>query len=353
MNSGATRAQQTMRNAILMKAVVCAQPGEIGVQEWPVPEASEGIAIIKVQRVGLCGTDFHIYGGKHPYLEYPRIMGHELSGQVASAPADSEFQKGDPVIVNPYLPCQKCIACRHGKPNCCVDITVLGVHDHGGMCEYLAVPELALYPAGNLTPDQGAMVEFLSVGAHSVQRGNVSKGHRVLVVGIGPIGLGTALISRLEGADVTVMDANASRVEKAREEFGFDKAVSLSENLRQKLAAFTDNEFFDVVIDATGNAKAMEAGFDYVAHGGTYVLVSVVKDRITFSDPEFHKREMSLVGSRNATREDFEYVIARIESGDLPTDKLHTHSCSLAELPEQLPKWSVNPDDVIKAIAEI
>jgi 2-desacetyl-2-hydroxyethyl bacteriochlorophyllide A dehydrogenase len=353
MNSAAGGARENRRNAILMKAVVCAQPGEIGVQEWPVPEASEGIAIIKVQRVGLCGTDFHIYDGKHPYLEYPRIMGHELSGEVASTPAGSRFNAGDRVIVNPYLPCQKCVACRQGKPNCCVEISVLGVHDHGGMCEYLAVPEPALYPAGNLTPDQGAMVEFLSVGAHSVRRGNISSGDRVLVVGIGPIGLGTALISRLEGADVTVMDANSSRVEKAREKFGFDKAVSLSANIRQELAAFTDNEFFDVVIDATGNAKAVEAGFDYVAHGGTYVLVSVVKDTISFSDPEFHKREMSLVGSRNATREDFECVIARIESGDLPTEKLHTHSCGLAELPEQLPKWSANPDDVIKAIAEI
>jgi 2-desacetyl-2-hydroxyethyl bacteriochlorophyllide A dehydrogenase len=336
-----------------MKAVVCAQPGELGVQDWPLPEASEGMVIIKVQRVGLCGTDFHIYGGRQPYLEYPRIMGHELSGTVATADEGSGFKPGDPVIVNPYLPCQKCVACRQGKPNCCVDITVLGVHDHGGMCEYLAVPEVALYPAGSLTLDQGAMVEFLSVGAHGVRRGNVSAGQRVLVVGIGPIGLGAALVARLEGADVTVMDTNASRVEKAGETFGFDKAVQLSPVLRDQLAAYTHNEFYDVVIDATGNARAMEAGFDYVAHGGTYVLLSVVKDTISFSDPEFHKREMSLVGSRNATREDFEYVISKIESGDLPTEKLHTHSCDLIDLPEQLPKWGANPDEVIKAIAEV
>jgi 2-desacetyl-2-hydroxyethyl bacteriochlorophyllide A dehydrogenase len=272
---------------------------------------------------------------------------------VASAPPDSKFKKGDAVIVNPYIPCQNCVACRQGKPNCCVDIKVLGVHDHGGMCEYLVVPELALYPAGNLTPDQGAMVEFLSVGAHAVRRGNVSQGQRVLVVGIGPIGLGVALISRLEGAEVTVLDANASRIEKTRSQFGFERAVQLSETTRSELSALTDGEFYDVVIDATGNARAIEAGFEYVAHGGTYVLVSVVKDTISFADPEFHKREMSLIGSRNATREDFEYVISRIESGELPTDKLHTHSCSLTDLPQQLPRWSENPDEVIKAIAEV
>jgi 2-desacetyl-2-hydroxyethyl bacteriochlorophyllide A dehydrogenase len=249
--------------------------------------------------------------------------------------------------------CQSCVACRQGKPNCCVNISVLGVHDHGGMCEFIVVPELALYPAGNLTPDQGAMVEFLSVGAHAVKRGNVESGQRVLVVGVGPIGLGVALISRLEGAEVTVVDANNARVDKARDQFDFDRAVYLSESTRDELAALTDGEFFDVVFDATGNAKAIEAGFDLVAHGGNYVLVSVVKDDITFADPDFHKREMTLIGSRNAKREDFEYVIARIESGDLPTDKLHTHSCSLTELPQQLPAWSESPDEVIKAIAKI
>jgi 2-desacetyl-2-hydroxyethyl bacteriochlorophyllide A dehydrogenase len=337
-----------------MKAVVCTKPGEIGIQDVPAPgNVEEGMVMLKVQRVGLCGTDFHIYGGKHPFLQYPRIMGHELSGEVAAIHESSRFAKGDAVIVNPYLPCGECVACRRGKFNCCASISVLGVHDHGGMCEFMLVPELALYPAGSLTPDQGAMVELLAVGAHAVRRAAVKAGQRVLVVGIGPIGLGTALISRLEGAHVTVMDMNQARVAKARDEFGFSRAVIVGAEAKERLAGYTDGEFFDVVIDATGNAKAIEAGFELVAHGGAYVLVSVVKDEITFSDPEFHKREMTLLGSRNATREDFEYVIARIERGELPTDKLHTHSCSLGELPELLPEWSQSPDQVIKAIAEI
>ena len=215
----------------------------------------------------------------------------------------------------------------------------------------MVVPELALYPAGSLTPDQGAMVEFLAVGAHAVRRAAIEDGQRVLVVGVGPIGLGAALIARLEGAEVAVLDSNEARVAKAREDFGFAQAVVLSAAAKGELADFTNGEFFDAVIDATGNAKAIEAGFELVAHGGAYVLVSVVKENITFSDPEFHKREMSLLGSRNATREDFEYVIARIENGELPTDKLHTHSCDLGELPARLPEWSASPDQVIKAIA--
>lgn len=309
--------------------------------------------MLKVQRVGLCGTDYHIYGGKHPYLEYPRIMGHELSGEVAAVHEGSHFARGDAVIVNPYLPCGECVACRRGKFNCCASISVLGVHDHGGMCEFMLVPEAALYPAGSLTPDQGAMVEFLAVGAHGVRRAAVEAGQRVLVVGIGPIGLGAALIARLEGAEVAVLDANEARVRKARDEFGFTQAAVVGPDAKEALASFTNGEFFDVVIDATGNAMAIEAGFELVAHGGAYVLVSVVKENITFSDPEFHKREMTLLGSRNATREDFEYVIARIDNGELPTDKLHTHSCELGELPTRLPEWSASPDQVIKAIARV
>jgi len=336
-----------------MRAVICDQPGEIELVDWPIPDAGDGLVLLKVQRVGLCGTDFHIYRGNQPFLAYPRIMGHELSGEVASACAGSQFETGDRVIVNPYISCQTCVACRQGKSNCCVNISVLGVHDHGGMCEFLAVPEHALYPAGNLTLDQGAMVEFLSVGAHAVRRGIVSVGQRVLVAGVGPIGLGTALNARLEGADVTVLDANVSRINKASSVFGFGQAIHLSQNTRDELSVITDDEFFDVVFDATGNVNAIEAGFDFVAHGGTYVLISIVEDSISFADPEFHKREMSLVSSRNATREDFENVIAKIENGELPTDELHTHSCSLAELPQQLPLWSKMADDVIKAIAKI
>ena len=175
----------------------------------------------------------------------------------------------------------------------------------------------------------------------------------MLVVGVGPIGLGTALIARLEGAEVTVVDASVARVDKARDLFGFDNAFRTSDQLAGQLSDLTDGEFYDAVFDATGNAQAIEAGFHFVAHGGRYVLVSVVKHDITFSDPEFHKREMSLFGSRNATRQDFAYVVRNIENGNIPTEKLHTHSCTLEQLPEQIPKWIANQDEVIKAIAEI
>ena len=336
-----------------MKAVLCVEPGRLEVKDWPEPEVGEGEVLVRISRIGLCGTDYHIYSGNQPFLEYPRIMGHELSGNVVNPPSGSGFDDGDLVIINPYFACGKCVACRKDKPNCCTDISVMGVHDHGGMCEYVSVPQSAIYPAGNLSPDQAAMVEFLSIGAHAVRRGRVQAKDRVLVVGMGPIGLGAALIARIAGASVTVMDANRARVNKARDVFGFEQAVCVGDDVADYLSSVTDGEFFDLVYDATGNAKAMEAGFRYVAHGGTYVLVSVVKDDITFADPEFHKREMSLVGSRNATRQDFEHVITNIESGAIDTSLLHTHQCELTELSSKLPQWMNEPDQVIKAIAVV
>lgn len=336
-----------------MKAVICNKPGTLSLTDYQDPVPGPGEALVKVERIGVCGTDLHIYEGMQPFVEYPRIMGHELSATIARSPENGVHQAGTPVVVNPYIPCGQCIACRKGKPNCCVHINVLGVHRHGGMCEFLALPESALIPARSLTLDQAAMVECLAIGAHAVRRGETRPMDKVLIAGLGPIGLGAALFARLSGAEVTVMDKNPARLDKAKNIFGFGNAVVVSENTAEALAGLTAGDFYDVVFDATGSRKAIEEGFSYVAHGGSYVLISVVKGDITFSDAEFHKREMRLIGSRNATMEDFNHVIRQIEAGNIPTDDLHTHSCRLDELPEELGKWIANPDDVIKAIAKV
>ncbi|WP_316251207.1 zinc-binding alcohol dehydrogenase family protein [Sphingomonas sp. JC676] len=309
--------------------------------------------LIRIRRIGLCGTDYHIFAGDQPFLSYPRVMGHELAGEVAEVDLGSAFAPGDLVTVNPYLACGTCIACRKGKPNCCVSIQVLGVHTDGGMCEYLAVPERAVIAAGALTADQAAMVEFLSVGAHAVRRGEVQAGDRVLVVGAGPIGVAVALFAALDGATVTLADTSRQRLDYARDAMGIADIVPVDQEFEAALAARTDGEFFDLVFDATGNSRAMEKGFAYVAHGGSYVLVSVVKQDITFADPEFHKREMRLIGSRNATNADFRAVIAAIEQGRIPTGAIMTHAFPLAEAPDQIPNLINDQGSVLKAIVTL
>lgn len=192
------------------------------------PGASKpGEVRLGISHVGICGTDYHIFEGKHAFLQYPRVPGHEISAGIAEAPAGSSLQPGDLVIVNPYLACATCIACRRGKPNCCTSIQVLGVHADGAMCDEIVVPETNVYPADGLTAEQAATVEFLAIGAHAVRRaGPAPEAARALVVGAGPIGLGTALFARIAGFAGTLADVSTERLAVGRDRFGFDRRSS-------------------------------------------------------------------------------------------------------------------------------
>jgi 2-desacetyl-2-hydroxyethyl bacteriochlorophyllide A dehydrogenase len=336
-----------------MKTIVCVEPGRLEAVERQNPATlPDGWVRLAVSHVGICGTDYHIFEGKHPFLEYPRVMGHEVSATVVD-PGTSAFAVGAPVVVNPYLSCGACVACRQGKPNCCMAIRVLGVHTDGAFCEEIVLPADNLYPAEGLSLEAAATVEFLAIGAHAVRRSPAPIGSRALVIGAGPIGLGTALFSRIAGHAVTLMDTSAERLAMAAERFGFASGILAGDAAAAAVSTATGDDGFDVVFDATGYAKSMEAAFAYVAHGGALVLVSVVKEEIRFSDPEFHKREMTLVGSRNATRADFEHVMASIRAGQVPVEALVTHRTTLDRVPVDLARWATEKSGLIKAIVRV
>lgn len=333
-----------------MRAILCSEPFALDLIERAEPQRSEGQVLVRIRRVGLCGTDYHIFAGNQPFLSYPRVMGHELSGVILAVGDQSALRVGQTVTINPYLACGTCVACRRGKPNCCMRIAVLGVHADGGMQDVIAVPESAVIDAEGLTLDQAAMVEFLAIGAHAVARAALRADDRVLVVGAGPIGIAAALFAKSDGARVTIIDTRAARLAYAREVLGFADVLLADADAPQVLADQTAGEYFDAVFDATGNIHAMRAGLKYVAHGGTYVLISVVSDDLQFPDPEFHKRETTLLASRNALSADFERVIAAIRDGSIPTAALHTHSLDAPELPTRLPELIAEADHVLKAI---
>ena len=336
----------------LVDALVCSEPGRLQIVQRPTPPSNPGHALVRPRRVGICGTDYHIFEGKHPFLKYPRVMGHELAVEVVEAPAGSGFSSGEICVVNPYLSCGRCIACLAGKPNCCVNISVLGVHQDGGLVGMLSVPAGNLIRAQGLTADECAAVEFLSIGAHAVRRGAVTGRDRVLVVGAGPIGLGVALFARLSGGSVAIFDREAERAAAAQSLAGVI-AVPAGSDASEAVSAFTHGDGFDVVFDATGNEAAMEKGFEFVAHGGRYALVSVVRGPITFMDPDFHRKEMTLLGSRNATSEDFARVITAIRNGEVPISRLITHRTSLADAVCNIPVWATQKTGLIKALIEI
>ncbi|HTJ56452.1 MAG TPA: zinc-binding alcohol dehydrogenase family protein [Devosiaceae bacterium] len=333
-----------------MRAVLCAAPGELALIDATPPALQPGWVRVGIRHIGICGTDYHIFEGSHPFLEYPRIMGHELSGVVLDANGSTTLAAGDPVVINPYLPCYHCPACLEGKTNCCETLKVIGVHADGGMAEKITMPEANLYPAEGISLRDAAMVEFLSIGAHAVRRTELRPGARVLVVGGGPIGLGVAFFARIAGGEVTLLDAAPDKVESARA-LGF--AAAGLDDLEGDDFKARKGTGFDAVFDSTGSIKAMNQSLFHVRSGGAYTLVGVIKGDLVWPDQEIHRRELTIRGSRNATKADFEHVMASIRSGLVPTDKLATHATTLERVPLDLPVWTHQRTGLIKAIITV
>ena len=335
-----------------MRAILCEQPGTLRLIERPRPVPGQDEVVVKIRRMGVCGTDLHIFQGTHPFLEYPRVMGHELAGEIAAVGAGVDLVEGTPVYVMPYLTCGQCSACRQGKTNCCTTLQCLGVHCDGGMCDYLALPADRVFPTDGLQLDQAALVEFLAIGAHAARRAEIRGGERTLVVGAGPIGIATALFAKARGAMVTFLDPRSDRLAFCHDVLALGDGLPADADAAERLRDLTGGDLFDLVFDATGNTAAMEQSFGWVAHGGTLVLVGVVRTDIRFSDPDFHKRELTLKGSRNATIEDFREVLGAIRSGHAQAERLITHRGGLEETPARFPEWIRPETGVVKAMIE-
>ena len=321
--------------------------------EREMPRSSNENTILRIQRIGICGTDLHAFEGTQPYFQYPRILGHELAALIEESGAD-DFQKGEPVTIVPYFHCGECIACRNGKTNCCASLKVCGVHIDGGMAEYLSVPSSLILRSEGLNLDELALVEPLAIGAHAAKRASVSSGEFVLVIGAGPIGIGTMEFIGIAGGRVITMDVNEDRLNVCKENFGIDYIVNAAnDDVTEQLKEITSGDMPTVVIDATGNLGAINKGFQYLSHGGRYVLVGLQKESISFSHPEFHKREAVLMSSRNATREDFSYVIDCIKSGLIHPSKYITHRLAFDEVKDCFSELLDPAKRVIKAMVQL
>lgn len=336
-----------------MKALVCVEPHKFEYRDVTDPVVSKDQVILKIRRVGICGTDLHAFEGTQPFFNYPRILGHELAGEVIEGKDLNGCRPGDLTTFIPYFNCGRCIACRTGNPNCCVQMQVCGVHVDGGMTEYLSVPSYSLLPACGMEADELALVEPLAIGAHGVRRAGVKQGEYVLVIGAGPIGLGTMEFARLAGGKVIAMDVNAQRLTFCKQQLGVEHIVNALEQPMEALKEITDGDMPTVVIDATGSGKAIMNGFQYMAHSGRYVLVGLQLGDITFSHPEFHKREGTLMSSRNATRQDFDLVIDSLKSGDIKATTFITHRTDFNSVGSEFASWLDPASGVIKAMIEM
>lgn len=330
-----------------MESIVCQEPGTLKIITQPIPKRKPGHALLKIIQVGVCGTDLHAYQGNQPFFSYPRILGHELVGEIVEVDAESSLNTGDQVAIMPYLSCGDCIACRNQKPNCCVTIQVLGVHTDGGMQSLVVLPENQLILVNHLTVDEAMIIEPLAIGAHAIRRAEIKKEDLVLVVGAGPIGMGIIRWAKVQGATVIVIDRDTHRLTLAQSEMGADYILKAGENTLDFVQSITHNQGVSVVFDATGNKAAMESGIDYMAHSGKYVLVGLYKGDLQFYHPKIHAKEASILCSRNATIDDFHQVIAWMPH--FPTSRYITHSCSFADFPVQILDWIQPGNGVVKA----
>ena len=312
-------------------------------------------ALLKVHRVGICGTDLHAYAGKQPFFSYPRILGHELGVEVVETGTDVKNVKvGDRCSVEPYRYNPEDQAVLQGKPNCAEHMSVLGVHEDGGMREYFKFPAKFLHPSEQLSYEQLALVEPLGIGCHAVNRASISSGDRVLVIGSGPIGLGTLQFALDANAEVAIMEIDEGRMEFCRQSFDLAGGINpLEEDAIEQLRSLFDGNLPSVVLDATGNKQSMENAFDLVAHGGTLVYIGLFQGEVTFHDPGFHKKELTLMASRNALAADFKQIIRAVEEGRIDTEPWITHRSTFENMVDEFDRWLEPGSGVIKAMIEL
>ncbi len=319
-----------------MQQLVLASPGHFVERDVEPPSNTTDEALVRIARVGVCGSDFHAFAGHHPAYIYPRVLGHELSGIVIKASTNSfGIKEGDKCAVDPYLNCGMCGMCLAGRTNCCDRLEVIGVHRDGGMQELLPVPFRLLHSSKSLSLDELALVETLGIGAHAVERSQAKPGDRALIVGAGPIGLGTALFARAAGCSVIVAEQNESRRFFAAQ-YGW------------KVVPKAAGSLADLVFDATGNPKVMAESLHSVAPGGKLIFVGLTSDPVSLDDSLFHKREMTLLASRNSAHQ-FPRIIQMLETGEIDIKGWISDRLALSDLSTQFAGLPKRPH-LIKAV---
>ncbi|WP_258104068.1 zinc-binding alcohol dehydrogenase family protein [Marinoscillum sp. MHG1-6] len=337
-----------------MKYIVCEEPDRFELKTKEAPAFSEGNALLKVKRVGICGTDLHAFKGNQPFFSYPRILGHELATEVVEVGENHQgISVGDRVVIMPYINCQECDACKAGKSNCCENIKVFGVHTDGGMQEVISLPTRLLLKANDLTFEEIAIVEPLAIGAHALRRADIKSRDVVVVMGCGPIGIGIIQLAKYLGAEVIAIDINDHRLKMVKEQFGADHIVNALEDPVEKVKEITNGRLANSVFDATGSKRAIEGGTDYMRHGGNYVLVGLFKGDLTFTHPKIHAKETTLMCSRNATLYDFEFVMKVLSEGEFNTEAYITSKVPFETILTGFDAWTSPESKEIKVVTTL
>jgi len=337
-----------------MKAVVIHKPGELSVKEVATPSPGTGEVLLKMQYVGFCGSDLSTYLGKNPMVNYPRIPGHEISGIISERGPEvpDEYKPGEAVTVVPYTSCGNCPSCRRGRTYACRVNQTLGVQREGAMQEYITVPWQKILLAPNLNELELAMVEPLTVGFHAIERGRVEEPDVVMVLGCGMIGAGAIAGAAGRGARVIAVDIDDHKLELAAK-LGAQYTINSSQkDLHEELEGLTGGDGPDVVIEAAGNPLTYRAAVDEVAFTGRVVCIGYAGAEVSFATKLFVQKEIDIMGSRNATPEDFKAVISYLEQGTFPLDDMITHKVKAEDAALAVKEWAGDPGKVMKILLD-
>lgn len=334
-----------------MKALSIAKPDSCSIVDIPAPAApGEGEVLLKVKRIGYCGSDLNTFRGLNPMVTYPRVPGHEIAATIAAiGPAVPEHWKtGAPVLVSPYTSCGKCAACKAGRFNTCRSNQTLGVQRDGALAEFILAPHQKLFTSDTLSLAEMALVEPLTVGFHAVARGEVSPTDTVAIFGCGAIGLGAIAGAAARNARVVAIDIDDEKLALARRCGATDTVNTRHENLHERLQALTDGEGPHVMIEAVGLPATFRSCVEEVCYAGRVVYIGYAKAPVEYETKHFVMKELDIRGSRNATPDDFRAVIAHLEQGRFPTHAVITQTVPLDEAPAALAAWSADPSKITK-----
>jgi 2-desacetyl-2-hydroxyethyl bacteriochlorophyllide A dehydrogenase len=331
-----------------MKTAILEQPGRFTLTETERPGApGPGEALVRVTVVGICGTDLHAFEGTQPFFTYPRILGHELAVEVLeTGEGVNDFRAGDQCAVNPYMACGECVACKVGRSNCCAKMRVIGVHSDGGMRDVIVLPAKQLYKCEKLPPLQIPLVETLAVGIHAVGRAAAQPGDRAIVAGAGPIGLSVLEFLRAAGlTDIGVIEKMPERLAFAVKHHGLKRYYPSHEEARQEDPSA-------LVFDCTGDKGSMDGAIHLLQQGGKLIFVGLINDRISLFDPDLHRREATILASRNSTPAEHRRVLEAMESGRVDVTDWPTEAVGPASMNNRFPAWLHREAGIVKAVID-
>ena len=338
-----------------MKAIEIEAPGIVKCRGISEPIPKEGEALIRVKAVGICGSDIGAYRGSNSLVSYPRIIGHEIAGEIISVSGTNpkNLQPGDRVVVDPYIYCGKCYPCCIGRTNCCNELEVLGVHRNGGMQEYFCHPaDMLVKIPENMNWEWAAMAEPLTISLHGIHRGGLKAGEYCVIIGAGPIGLAAGLVAEAYGAHVILIDILQKRLDFARN-MGIEYTVnSKLENPAKKIREFTGGELAQLVMECSGSNSAVRSTLDMVCHAGRITLTGWPAKETSLPTDVITKKEIDIRGARTSAGE-FEEALGLICSGRVDMYKVLTRTVTVTEVPNVIEDISHNPDNYMKVVVSM